>query len=39
MPFLSLTALQPGLLHLLVDPEEETKAEVLQASQALHGLR
>lgn len=26
---LSLTPLKPGLLHLLVDPEEEAEAEVL----------
>lgn len=29
MLLLSLTPLQPGLLCLLVDPEEEAEAEVL----------
>lgn len=35
---LPLTALKPGLLCLLVDPEEEAEAEVLQPAQALHGV-
>ena len=38
MLVLSLTPLQPGLLCLLVDPEEEAEAEVLQPAQTLHGL-
>lgn len=38
MLFVSLTPLKSGLLYLLVDPEEEEEAEILELAQPVHRL-